>query len=202
MTTKKTTTTATKATGARAAKPDAKATTKTATKPNPKTTTKAGTGAERLRKAAIAEIRERLAATEGERQDHEVPSDKEVANTANLRAAATANASDKAPKATKKPKATKAPTKAKPAKEPTPKRTSALDAAAIVLAGSAEPMGAKDLIGQMAQRGLWTSPGGKTPEATLYAAILREIGTRKAESRFAKVERGRFAATASVGRGA
>jgi hypothetical protein len=45
----------------------------------------------------------------------------------------------------------------------------------------------------MAQKGYWTSPGGKTPHATLYSAILREIGTKGDEARFQKVERGGFA---------
>ena len=40
---------------------------------------------DRLRKAALAEINDRLA---GGKQDHEVPSEKEVANNANLAAAA------------------------------------------------------------------------------------------------------------------
>lgn len=74
------------------------------------------------------------------------------------------------------------------------KRMSAIDAAATVLASAKEPMRAADLVKVMAERGLWTSPGGKTPEATLYAAMLREISTRKSESRFRKVERGLFAA--------
>ena len=82
----------------------------------------------------------------------------------------------------------------KPAKAAKPKRVSALDAAATVLAEAKGPMRAKDLVGQMAAKGLWTSPGGKTPEATLYAAILREIATKKGEARFTKVERGLFAA--------
>ena len=55
------------------------------------------------------------------------------------------------------------------------RKMGALDAAAIVLADAGKPMRSKDLIAEMAKRGLWTSPGGKTPEATLYAAILREI---------------------------
>jgi hypothetical protein len=45
----------------------------------------------------------------------------------------------------------------------------------------------------MAAKGYWTSPGGKTPEATLYSAILREVQTRGAKSRFTKTERGKFA---------
>ena len=55
-------------------------------------------------------------------------------------------------------------------------------------------MGAKAMIEAMAAKGLWTSPGGKTPEATLYAAIVREIATKGAASRFAKHDRGLFVA--------
>ena len=77
-----------------------------------------------------------------------------------------------------------------------PKRVSALDAAAQVLAKAGKPMRSQEMISAMAEQGLWTSPAGKTPHATLYAAILREI--RKAVetgsvSRFRKVERGQFA---------
>jgi hypothetical protein len=73
-------------------------------------------------------------------------------------------------------------------------RLSALDAAARVLAESVEPMGARDLIKAMAERGLWASPAGKTPDATLYAAIIREIAKKGEASRFVKVRRGLFAA--------
>ncbi len=73
-------------------------------------------------------------------------------------------------------------------------KLSALDAAAQVLASSAEPLNAKQMIEQMAAKGLWTSPGGKTPHATLYSAILREIQTKGKEARFKKTERGHFAA--------
>jgi hypothetical protein len=41
---------------------------------------------------------------------------------------------------------------------------------------------------------LWTSPGGKTPHATLYSAILREIQVKGDAARFVKAERGKFAA--------
>jgi len=75
------------------------------------------------------------------------------------------------------------------------KRLSALDAAAIVLAKSGKPMKAKDMIEAMASQGLWSSPGGKTPEATLYAAVIREIATKKHEARFKKHDRGLFIAT-------
>ncbi len=86
----------------------------------------------------------------------------------------------------KKTRAKKAPA------EPKPKRVSALDAAAEVLKADAKPMRAKELIEAMAKRNLWQSPNGKTPEATLYAAILREIGAKGADARFRKVERGQF----------
>jgi hypothetical protein len=88
---------------------------------------------------------------------------------------------------------------AKPAKEKKAKRTSALDAAATVLAKAGKPMNAKEMIAAMASGGLWTSPGGKTPEATLYAAIIREIAKKGSQSRFKKSDRGMFA---SNGKGA
>lgn len=40
--------------------------------------------------------------------------------------------------------------------------------------------------------GVLTSPGGKTPHATLYAAILREITVKGKDARFQKTERGHF----------
>ena len=84
--------------------------------------------------------------------------------------------------------------KAKALKEPKEKKLSAIDAAAQVLAASKEPMNAKEMIEAMAAKGLWTSPGGKTPHATLYSAIIREVATKGKESRFVKTERGKFAA--------
>jgi hypothetical protein len=44
----------------------------------------------------------------------------------------------------------------------------------------------------MASKGLWKSPGGKTPAATLYSSILREIEKKGKESRFKKGEPGKF----------
>lgn len=73
-----------------------------------------------------------------------------------------------------------------------PKKLSALDAAAKVLEEAGEPMAAKALIEAMAAKGYWTSPGGLTPHATLYAAILREISVKGGEARFVKTDRGRF----------
>ena len=79
------------------------------------------------------------------------------------------------------------------------RKMGALDAAAIVLADAGKPMRSKDLIAEMAKRGLWTSPGGKTPEATLYAAILREIGAKGTAARFARAGKGEFTSTKKGG---
>ena len=74
-----------------------------------------------------------------------------------------------------------------------PKRVSALAAAAQVLSKAETPMCAKDLVGAMGEQGLWKSPAGKTPHATLYAAMLREVAAKGTGSRFRKVYRGMFA---------
>jgi hypothetical protein len=74
-------------------------------------------------------------------------------------------------------------------------KLSCLDAAAKVLASAKEPMTTKALIEQMASKGLWSSPNGQTPAATLYSAILREITVKGKEARFKKADRGLFAAT-------
>ena len=118
---------------------------------------------DRLRKAALAEIKDRLDGKPGEATP----------------------AKAKGGKAHKTPKAPK---------EKKPKRVSALDAAAQVLAGADKPMRAKEMIADMEAKGLWKSPGGKTPEATLYAAIIREIAAKGDKARFKKHDRGVFVA--------
>ncbi|MCE9561275.1 MAG: winged helix-turn-helix domain-containing protein [Planctomycetes bacterium] len=92
----------------------------------------------------------------------------------------------------KKP-AKKAAAKPTPAEAGEPKM-SALDAAAKVLKEKGIAMTCPELIGVMAAKGYWSSPGGKTPAATLSSAILREITTKGDASRFAKTAPGRFAA--------
>jgi hypothetical protein len=57
-------------------------------------------------------------------------------------------------------------------------------------------MNSQEMIAAMTAKGYWTSPAGKTPAATLYAAILREITTKGADARFTKTDRGKFARTA------
>jgi len=116
---------------------------------------------ERLRKAALAEIQDRL--------------DGKPAEAAPAKGG-------KAPKAPKAPK------------EKKPKRVSALDAAAQVIAGAKAPMRAKEMVAEMEAKGLWKSPGGKTPEATLYAAIIREIAAKGDKARFKKHDKGLFVA--------
>ncbi len=71
------------------------------------------------------------------------------------------------------------------------KRLSCVAAALKVLGESSEPMNAQELINAMETKRYWTSPGGKTPHATLYSAILRDLA-KGDESRFVKTERGRF----------
>ncbi len=88
-----------------------------------------------------------------------------------------------------KPKASDKPVAKKPAAS---KRMSALDAAAQVLKEVKKAMSCKDLTETILKRGLWKT-NGKTPAATLYAAIHREIDRKGKEARFEKVDRGMFA---------
>lgn len=76
-------------------------------------------------------------------------------------------------------------------------RLSALDAAAKVLGSLSSKdattgLGVKDLIERMENANLWQSPGGKTPSATLYSALIREIKQRKMDSRFKRIAPGKF----------
>ena len=82
-----------------------------------------------------------------------------------------------------KPKA-KAP---KTAKVRTPKgpRQSLANAAILVLADAKEPMNAKAIVERAKADGLYEPGDGKTPEATLYSAMLRDK-----KARFHKAERG------------
>ncbi|MCK6478223.1 MAG: HTH domain-containing protein [Phycisphaerales bacterium] len=147
---------------------------------------------EKARKAALAEVRARI--------DDAAPPTGDVAPTAapasGTPEAPTPDAGQQTPpsgkargKGSKKAKESAA---AKPAKEPKAKRLSALDAAAQVLAKAAKPMSATELVEQMATQGLWSSPNGRTPSATLYAAMIREAAAKGSESRFKKVDRGMF----------
>jgi len=89
------------------------------------------------------------------------------------------------PRSTNKAKAAKA-----------AKKVSALDAAAKLLSGAKTPMTTKEMVDAMAAKGLWKTPGGKTPDRTLYSAIAREIAAKGKESRFKKADGGKFALAA------
>ena len=84
-------------------------------------------------------------------------------------------------------KATKA---AKAPKEKKVRKPSGLDLAAQVLTESKEPLNAKTIAERAITSGWKTN--GKTPHATIYAAIIREIQNKGGASRFVKTDRGRF----------
>ena len=106
-----------------------------------------------------------------------------------LRAAKVRPPSPQSPRAAPgKPKA-KADTKAKPGA--TRAKRGCLAAAVEILKDAKEAMSAKAIVTAALGRGLWSTKG-KTPEATLYAAIIREIAAKGDGSRFRKAARGRF----------
>jgi hypothetical protein len=72
------------------------------------------------------------------------------------------------------------------------KKLSGLDAAAKVLEESKEPVTVKEILEAITAKGYWKSPGGKTPAATIYSSIIREITAKGKESRFKKTKRGKF----------
>ncbi len=88
---------------------------------------------------------------------------------------------------------TSPPTNAKSFKAPKRSASSALDAATEVLRKTGKPMRCQELIVTMSEHGLWKSPAGKTPHATLSAAIMKEIKLKGQTARFKKVDRGQFA---------
>ena len=86
----------------------------------------------------------------------------------------------------------------KPSAPPSPKAVpqkglGLLSAAAAVLERTGDAMSVKAMIEEAKSSGLWTPKGGKTPEQTLYSAIIREIKDKGEASRFRKDGRGRFA---------
>lgn len=94
-------------------------------------------------------------------------------------------------KKTAKPKATKP---AKATAKPDAKKLSQIEAAIKVLAKAGEPMNCKAMVETMTKQGLWSSPGGATPDATLYSSILRDLRKGK-DARFKKTDRGQFTLT-------
>jgi len=122
------------------------------------------------------------------------------ANVAKLEAEERAEAPTAAPAAkgkktqATKPRAAKNATKANTGRTgaKTSKRRSGLDAAAEVLKAFGEPMNCKDIAERAIEAGWKTN--GKTPAATMHAAISREIAQKGRQARFKKAGRGLFAA--------
>ena len=84
-------------------------------------------------------------------------------------------------------------TKKKSAKAKRDGKLSAINAAAKVLGETKKALNCKELVKAMAAKGYWKSPGGQTPDRTLYSAILREINNKGKDARFKKADRGQFA---------
>lgn len=139
----------------------------------------------RLRKQALAVADANLARLEADAGGTapdvpagEAPSPNDATNGTD---ATRANVGRKRGKAEPKPKA-----------DPKPKKASGLDLAAKVLADADEPLSAKTIAERAIAAGWATA--GKTPQATLYAAIIREIAAKGEAARFRKTDRGLFAA--------
>jgi len=158
------------------------------------TTTKKKSPTEKARQQALAEIGARIKQLDSG----------EVAPSGEPAPVAVAAAGSPVPpkggkKAAKGGKPAKAAPKPepKPAKEPKakkePSKLSGLDAAAKILAEAKKPLNCKELVAAAFKQNLWRSEGA-TPDATLSAAIGREIRAKGGDSRFVKKGRGQFAA--------
>ena len=75
------------------------------------------------------------------------------------------------------------------------KRLGLVDAAIQVMKAAGKPMNCQEVVKAILEKNLWQT-SGKTPAATLYSSILRDIQKKGAEARFKKVERGQFALNA------
>jgi len=101
-----------------------------------------------------------------------------------------------------KKKQNTAPAKArKTAEAPAPKtpekpKVSLIAAALAVLEESDEALNTKQMVEAAKAKGLWTPGTGKTPEQTLYSAIIRDIKSRGEMARFKLVSKGHFTASA------
>jgi len=102
-------------------------------------------------------------------------------------AAKTAQPDPALDKAVADAKNTRAAKVAKAAKAKQPRKPGCLDAAVQVLAEVKKPLQADEMVKRMLAKGLWKTKG-KTPEATLYAAIIREIGAKGKVARFRRAK--------------
>jgi hypothetical protein len=73
------------------------------------------------------------------------------------------------------------------------RKLSQIEAAVEVLRAAGEPMTCKAMVEAMTAKKLWASPAGKSPDATLYASILRQLARKGKDARFVKAAPGRFA---------
>ncbi|MDA3960246.1 MAG: winged helix-turn-helix domain-containing protein [Planctomycetota bacterium] len=80
---------------------------------------------------------------------------------------------------------------AKPKAKPKPSLT-LLDATIQLLEEATEPLSCAQITEAIIAKGWWQTQG-RTPAATLYAAIIREIRNKGDRARFMKTGRGRFA---------
>jgi len=78
-------------------------------------------------------------------------------------------------------------------KSPATGKLSQMAAAERVLAEAGAPLNCKAMVEAMSAKGYWSSPGGKTPAATLYASLLRHVRQHGKAARFVKTDRGLFA---------
>ena len=73
-------------------------------------------------------------------------------------------------------------------------RVSLLQVAVEILRARGEPLGTAEIGREAVSRHGWAPrQGGKTPDRTLYSAMLREIARKGNEARFRKTARGKFA---------
>ena len=78
-----------------------------------------------------------------------------------------------------------------------PRKPSLMSAAADLLAETGQAMNCNQIVQILDERGIWSSPNGKTPGATLYAGLNREIAEKGERSRFARMGKGQYAASES-----
>ena len=67
-----------------------------------------------------------------------------------------------------------------------------IKAAITVLNESDEALNTKQMVEQAKAKNLWTPGAGKTPEQTLYSAIVREIKSKGDAARFKMISKGHF----------
>jgi hypothetical protein len=88
-----------------------------------------------------------------------------------------------------------APAPVEPAPVAPARRMSLVGAAVVILQRDECQLPVREILRRITESGLWSSPAGKTPEQTLYSAIIREIATKGTDARFRRGDqRGAFLA--------